>query len=74
MINRILKNSAKPGPTLAAKIAAEVADEADHQQLLVFYLTGAHRKANEIAERCPDAFKDFRATRDREDNKGIRVC
>jgi hypothetical protein len=74
MINRILKNTAKPGPVLAAKIAREVTDDPDHQQLLEFYLTGAHRTANAIAERCPDAFKDFRATRDREDNEGIRVC
>lgn len=64
MINKIIKNNRKPGKDLAHKIANILCDDKDQLQGLFFYLRGHHRMINLIADRCPEAYKDFRAARD----------
>jgi hypothetical protein len=74
MVSQIIKNKKRPGKKLARRIAYVVCTHELHQDAMYFYLRGMHRDYDNIAKECPDAFKDFRATRDRKDDEGLRIC
>lgn len=73
MVNLMIHNHKKPGSDLALRIAEALTDKFIEQEGLRFFLLGKHKAAGKLMEEFPNAFEDFRSTRDRQDDEGLRV-
>jgi len=73
-VNMVTHNKKRPGKELATKMANQLTDEPIEQEGLIFFLLGYHKQATKLLKEYPHAFEDFRATGDREDDEGIRIC
>ena len=72
-ISRMIHNHKKPGVGLAMRIAKNLTKNLIEQEGLRFFLLGCHREYIRFLKEYPHAFEDFRTTRDRKDDKGLRI-
>lgn len=73
MVSRIVHNTKKPGPQLAEKIAHTLTANVVEREGIAFFLLGCHKHVDELMEKFPHAFEDFRTARDRKDDEGLRI-
>ena len=73
-ISMMIHNRKRPGMKLSKRIADTLSESATEREGLEFYLLSRHQTITVIERDYPNAVKDFRSTRNGEDNEGLRIC